>query len=57
MIIKQEVAWLNTLQSDMAIRRDWIAVGHLQALIDHIAETHGVVLDASCLDGVEPVVH
>lgn len=57
MMIKQEVAWLNTFQGDMAIRRDWIAVGHIQALIDHIAEMHGVVLDASCSFGIEPVVH
>jgi hypothetical protein len=57
MIIKREFALLNRLQTDLAIRRDWIAVGHLQALIDHMAETQMVVLDNSSSNGIEPVVH
>lgn len=40
MINGQEFAWLHALQSDLAVKRDWVAVAHLQALIDHIAEKH-----------------
>ena len=40
MINGREFAWLHTLQVSLAARRDWVAVAHLQALIDHIAEKH-----------------
>ena len=57
MLIKREIGWLNSLQSDLALKRDWVAVGHLQALIDHIAETHGAMLDDASAEGFEPVVN
>lgn len=31
---------LHALQGEMAIKRDWVAVGHLQALIDQLAIEH-----------------
>jgi hypothetical protein len=45
MLSKQELVWLNALQSDLALRKDWVAVGHVQALIDRIAGEHGLVAD------------
>lgn len=40
MVNGREFAWLHTLQVSLAAKRDWVAVAHLQALIDHIAEKH-----------------
>jgi hypothetical protein len=40
MISGREFAWLHALQGDLAARRDWVAVAHLQALIEHIADKH-----------------
>jgi hypothetical protein len=40
MITRREFAWLHTLQMSLAVKRDWVAVAHLQALIDHLAEKH-----------------
>lgn len=41
MLIKTEIVALHRLQSELALRRDWVAVGHLQNLINHIADEHG----------------
>ena len=40
MINRRELAWLHALQMSLAIKRDWVALAHLQALIDHLAEKH-----------------
>ena len=40
MINRQEFAKLHALQTSLAVKRDWIAVAHLQALIDHLAQNH-----------------
>lgn len=40
MISRREFAWLHTLQMSLAVQRDWVAVAHLQALIDLLAEKH-----------------
>lgn len=42
MLSKQELVWLNALQSELALKKDWVAVGHVQALIDRIAGVHGL---------------
>lgn len=42
MLSKQELFWLNALQGDLALKKDWVAVGHVQALIDRIAGEHGL---------------
>ncbi|MEQ5789319.1 hypothetical protein J3454_15615 [Erythrobacter sp. NFXS35] len=42
MLTKRELGWLHALQSDLALKRDWVAVGHVQSLIDHLADEHGV---------------
>jgi len=43
MLSKRELAWLHALQSDLAAKRDWVAVGHVQSLIDHMAQEHGAL--------------
>ena len=46
MLNDRRLAWLHSLQGDLALKRDWVAVGHIQALIDHIACERGT-LEAS----------
>lgn len=45
MLTKRELLWLHALQSDLAVKRDWVAVAHVQSLIDHIANEHGMITD------------
>jgi hypothetical protein len=45
MVNLQELAWLHDLQGDLALRRDWVAVGHIQALIDRLADEHGFLCE------------
>lgn len=45
MLSKRELVWLHTLQGDLALKRDWVAVGKVQSLIDHIADEHGILRD------------
>lgn len=45
MLNSRELAWLHALQGDLALKRDWVAVGHLQALIDRIADEHGIICE------------
>lgn len=57
MTIKRELLLLNALQGDLAIKRDWIAVGHLQALIEHFAQEHGALIADDCIENSEVVIH
>ncbi|WP_296722767.1 hypothetical protein [Erythrobacter sp.] len=43
MLTKRELGWLHALQGDLALKRDWVAVGHIQSLIDHMADEHGLL--------------
>lgn len=45
MLSKRELAWLHALQGDLALKRDWVGVGRIQSLIDHIADKHGALRD------------
>lgn len=40
MLSLQEIKNLHSLQRQLALKRDWIAVAHLQALIDHVLADH-----------------
>lgn len=40
MLNAKEMAWLKELQEDLAIRDDWVAVAHLQIVIDRIVDEH-----------------
>lgn len=42
MINQDDLEWLHLFQSNLALRRDWVAVGKLQGLIDHLAMAHGI---------------
>lgn len=42
MLTTRELICLHSLQGGLALKRDWIAVAHVQALIDHLSHTHGV---------------
>lgn len=42
MLTMRELMWLHALQSDLAAKKDWTAVGHVQSLIDHMADEHGL---------------
>lgn len=57
MLTKTELALLHGLQSDLALKRDWVAVGHLQSLIDHIAGEHGFVHTGPMVSRPDLVVH
>lgn len=57
MTIKRELLLLNALQGDLAIKRDWIAVGHLQALIEHFAQQHGALIAGDCIETSVVVIH
>lgn len=45
MLTKRELLWLHALQADFVRMRDWVAVDHVQGLIDHIADEHGLAGD------------
>lgn len=45
MLTLHELVWLHTLQTDLALKRDWVAVGHVQSLIDHMANEHGLACE------------
>lgn len=57
MLTKTELAFLHGLQSDLALKRDWVAVGHLQCLIDRIADEHGFVHTEPMVSCADLVVH
>ena len=57
MLSKSELVWLHAFQGTMALKRDWIAVGHLQGLIDHLAGEHGVCDDAQPMINVDLATH
>jgi hypothetical protein len=57
MLITRELALLHTLQSKRALRRDWVAVGHLQLLIDRISGGSCASDDDQSGDRLEFVVH
>ena len=57
MLSKQELVWLNALQSDLALKKDWVAVGHVQALIDRIAGEHGLMAPEPRSTALEQSVH
>lgn len=45
MLTIRELVWLHTFQTDLALKRDWVAVGHVQSLIDHMANEHGLACE------------
>lgn len=53
----REFGWLHTLQCNLAAKRDWIAVAHLQALIDHIAENHIMAADVAQWPEIRDQIH
>lgn len=57
MLTKRELMWLHALQSDLAATKDWTAVGHVQSLIDHIADEHGLRVDGRSPAGGPTAVH
>jgi hypothetical protein len=57
MLTKRELAWLHALQGDLALKRDWVAVGHIQSLIDHVAHEHGVLREEAYPTEYGPAVH
>lgn len=57
MFTNQEFVRLHALQSRFAIRRDWVAVAHLQALIDHVAFASSDLGECAPIDDVEVLVH
>jgi len=57
MSIKRELVLLNALQGTLAIKRDWVAVGHLQALIDHLADEYGALAPNESDETSEVVIH
>lgn len=57
MLSKQELVWLNALQSDLALKKDWVAVGHVQALIDRIAGAHGLMASEPRSSRSEQSIH
>ena len=57
MLTKRELLWLHALQSDFAVKRDWVAVGHVQCLIDYIADEHGVLTEEPAPSLNELAVH
>lgn len=40
MVSVKEMAWLHNLQQDLATKRDWVTVAHLQCVIDRIVDEH-----------------
>lgn len=57
MMVGREFAWLHALQCDLAAKRDWVAVAHLQALIDHLADTRIESVDRSQWSEIEHQIH
>lgn len=57
MLNKRELFWLHSLQGDFALKRDWVAVAHVQSLIDHIAGEHGFIRSETSTTWTEPAVH
>ncbi len=57
MLTKRELLWLHALQNDFAVKRDWVAVAHVQSLIDHIADEHGIITDNHAQVPHELAVH
>lgn len=43
MLGNRELELLHTLQTELAIKRDWVAVGFVQNLIDHMVDEHGLM--------------
>ena len=57
MLNKRDLARLHVLQAHFAMRRDWIAVGHLQALIDHVPFEGVDLSECARLEGTEVRLH
>lgn len=57
MLTTRQLAWLHAFQSDLALKRDWVAVGHVQSLIDHIAGEQGLLPDDGLASGPELALH
>lgn len=57
MMTKRELALLHSLQGTLALKRDWVAVGHVQALIDRISNEHGGFVELPGSARQEPVIH
>ena len=57
MLTKRELVWLHSLQGDFALKRDWVAVAHVQSLIDHVADEHGFIRTEASAAWTEPAVH
>lgn len=57
MLTYRELIWLHALQSDLALKRDWVAVGHVQLLINHIAGEHGLLHEDAFASGAELELH
>ena len=57
MLTKRELLWLHALQGDFANQRDWVGVGHVQSLIDYIADEHGILTEDPALLAQELAVH
>lgn len=57
MLTAKELVWLHDLQLNLAIRRDWIAVAHLQCLMDRIVDEHPVLASDSNPAGHGAVLH
>lgn len=47
MLSAREMAWLHSLQEDLAAKRDWVSVAHLQCLIDRIVDEHPATLSCA----------
>ncbi len=57
MLTAKELVWLQDLQLNLAIRRDWVAVAHLQCLMDRIVDEHPVLASDSNPAGHGAVLH
>lgn len=57
MLTKRELLWLHALQGDFATKRDWVGVGHVQSLIDYIADEHGILAEDPARLAQELAVH
>lgn len=54
---KRELTLLHNLQCNLALKRDWVAVAHLQALIDRISDEHGGFDAQSCEANLSVAIH
>ena len=57
MLSAREMVWLHSLQEDLAAKRDWVSVAHLQCLIDRIADEHPVALSLTQAQEHEIILH